>query len=136
MGLNNSSFNENFLRHINFDSEKHMKKLRSKGTGAVLKNKDETDLKSNENLDKRQGMDKNKGMQLNKNKEMDQLNKERRQINFETLNGDSWLDDTIINEYGKILKQQFSQSVFVFDSHFLEHLGKHGYEAVKRWDKM
>ena len=51
------------------------------------------------------------------------------------MKGLTWLDDTIINEYGKILQNRFQTSVFVFDSHFLEHLAKHGYNGVKRWDK-
>ena len=41
-----------------------------------------------------------------------------------------WLDDTIINSYGKMLQSQFPESIFVFDSHFLEKLQADGYDGV------
>ena len=46
-----------------------------------------------------------------------------------------WLDDTIINAYGKVLQNQFPEHIFVFDSHFIEKLQSSGFEVVKRWDK-
>ena len=51
-------------------------------------------------------------------------------VNIEKLEGLEWLDDTIINSYGKMLQSQFPESIFVFDSHFLEKLQADGYDGV------
>ena len=52
-------------------------------------------------------------------------------FNIDTLAGMEWLDDTIINTYGKMLQNQFPERIFVFDSHFLEKLQTSGFEGVK-----
>ena len=108
IGLLNNSFDTRFLEKINFQSEKHMKKMES------MKQEIKTPI----------------------DLRVDQPDaREENSVNIEKLEGSTWLDDTIINEYGKLMKEQFEQTVFVFSSHFLEQLSKHGYKGVKRWDK-
>jgi hypothetical protein len=112
IGLEQNPFDASFLTKINFDSEKHLKKLKGSRT-----NPTET---INEKMEQSEDTEPNTKIPF---------------VYFERLDGSTWLDDTIINEYGKILLKRFQTSVFVFDSHFLEHLSKHGYNGVKRWDK-
>ena len=112
ISLTKSPFDAEFLQKIKFDSEKHLKKLEAEKK--VLK------------------MEKEEEIKLPERKES---NNKTTNVNIEKLQGNTWLDDTIINEYGRVLKDQYKQSVFVFSSHFLEQLTNHGYKGVKRWDK-
>ena len=59
-------------------------------------------------------------------------NNENKQA-IENIKEGTWVEATTINEYGRLITEQFKESIFVFSTHFYEKLIKHGYEAVRRW---
>ena len=63
------------------------------------------------------------------------LNKERINTDLSSLNGHNWLTDTVINEYGNLIKKHFTD-IFVFSTHFLTSLKNRGFENMKGWTKM
>lgn len=66
-----------------------------------------------------------------------------RRANIETLNGENWLDDEIINFYMNLLMERSkicSQSeglprVYAFNTFFMTRLLTSGYAGVRRWTK-
>ena len=62
-------------------------------------------------------------------------NNEKKQA-IENIKEGTWVEATTINEYGRLITEQFKESIFVFSTLFYEKLIKHGYEAVRRWSKV
>ena len=54
---------------------------------------------------------------------------------LQTLQGRSWLNDSILNYYLELLVQESSTKFYAFNSFFLPKLHTAGHEGVKRWTK-
>ena len=55
---------------------------------------------------------------------------------IENIKEGTWLEAFTIDEYGRIITEQFKDSIFVFSSLFYKNLVKHGFESIKRWSKL
>ena len=58
----------------------------------------------------------------------------KQNVDYSSLRGNSWLTDDVINQYGKLISEQFTDT-FVFSTHFLTSLKNRGYENSKGWTK-
>ena len=115
-----NNFTNQFLQKRNFDLDHHLKR----------KNKIE-ESKSKEDI----GLeDQCKRSEIYINKNILEENETTNEINYDSLIGDNWLDDTVINKYCKLLADTFKE-VFILSSFFLENLRKKGYKGVHRWAK-
>ena len=54
-----------------------------------------------------------------------------RKIN-ETVKEDTWLEACTVDEYGRIITEQFKDLIFVFSSLFYKNLVKHGFHSIKK----
>ena len=65
----------------------------------------------------------------------DRLNQgQRGHLDLSSLNGNNWLTDDVINEYGNLIRRQFVDT-FVFSTHFVTSLKNRGFENANRWTK-
>ena len=119
IGLMQNTFDPTFVEKKNFNAEKHLKKLKSKVEHSNLSSQFKMKSTIVEDLTHFE----------NEEPTEDSI------VNIDKLHGSNWLDDTVINEYGKILQEQFKDTIIVFETHFLEQLTRHGYKGVRRWAK-
>ena len=95
-------FTADFLQYINFDSEHHLKVKVCQQSGNenpshVINETPRKQIKTNKFV-------KSEALQ-------NQYGSKEQEINLHNLNPEEWLDETIINEYCKLLSKQFKNQI-------------------------